>query len=375
MVERKVLRFQALTDAVLSWYAKYRRSLPWRAREGEPPDPYFVWLSEVLLQQTTVKTVLPYFDRLRIRWPTVQALAEADLDEIRTLWSGLGYYSRAERLHQTAQKLRGLKEWPATPAQWQNYPGIGPYTAAAISAIAFNFPVIPVDGNVVRVVQRVFSLSSTTRAELIRAVYAKTQAWQENSQAPWGDLAQGLMDLGATVCTPQQPKCKTCPLKRFCVFDPKAGSAVMSSKRRPIRLSYALCLINDQQELYVEQETTQKLLRGLMKVPMIDLVETPVVSCPCLQAVFSHFTWRTWIIRIDGVQGRPRLLTWEMLSETCESFPFADRLHTVFPYFLAGEWLSSEEIAARPQSALFRKILASLGFYLSSSTDELYSKS
>lgn len=353
--------FQVLTDAVLEWYAAHRRSFPWRAQDGEPPNPYFVWLSEIMLQQTTVGTVRPYFERFIMQWPTVQALARASLDEVRTVWSGLGYYSRAEHLHQTAQKLANAMVWPESPTLWQTYPGVGPYTAAAISAIAFNFPTIPVDGNVVRVVRRLFSIPCVSRQELIRAVRAQTRVWQEKSQAQWGNLAQGLMDLGATVCTPRQPQCGMCPLKRFCSFDPQTEVDTTLPKTRPLRLSYALCLMNDRGELYVEQERSKKLLKGLTKVPLVDLVEAPSAPLPFVRAVFTHFIWNVWIVRVAGLRGRPRSLVWKDVPENCKALPFAHMLQEALTSPLMGEWLTAHELEGRPQSALFRKIVDTLG--------------
>lgn len=353
------LEFQALTEALLEWYALHRRDLPWRARKEELPNPYFVWLSEIMLQQTTVATALPYFERFIARWPNVQALASATVQDVRTLWSGLGYYSRAEHIHRTSQKLVEARSWPKSPEEWRSYPGVGPYTAAAISAIAFNFPVIPVDGNVVRVVRRVFSMPVLPRPALLRMVRAQTQTWQENVQASWGDLAQALMDLGATVCVPHQPQCETCPLRRLCAFDPQTELATDSPKPRPLRLSYALCILNDQGELYVEQENAGRLLRGFMKVPLINLTSAPPASLPSVRAIFSHFTWQVWLLRIGGLSGHPPSLAWDAFP--LKDVPFATEIQREFPYPLSGEWLPAEQIAERPQSALFRRILETLG--------------
>jgi A/G-specific adenine glycosylase len=201
--------------ALLAWYDANRRELPWRARPGERPDPYAVWLSEVMLQQTTVATVKGYFERFLARWPTVEALAAAPLEEALAAWAGLGYYARARNLHacaiRVAQDHGG--RFPATEDELRALPGLGPYTAAAVAAIAFDAPCAAVDGNVERVMTRLHAIGTPARASkpLIRA---RTEEMLPAARA--GDYAQALMDLGATVCTPRAPDCGACPLAPDC---------------------------------------------------------------------------------------------------------------------------------------------------------------
>ena len=206
---------------LLGWFRKARRDLPWRreepalpatggARRAEHPkarrDPYRVWVSEVMLQQTRVDVVVPYYARFIRRFPTLAALAAAPLDEVLALWSGLGYYSRARNLHRAAQACQG--ELPRTAAGLRQLPGFGPYTSAAVASLAFGEDVPLVDGNVARVLSRVFRLQ--TRAE----------AWQKAAEllprGRAGEFNEALMELGATVCTPRNPSCTTCPIRTLC---------------------------------------------------------------------------------------------------------------------------------------------------------------
>jgi A/G-specific adenine glycosylase len=208
--KRTVQRAQPRPADLLAWYDRHRRVLPWRALPGETPDPYRVWLSEIMLQQTTVRAVAPYFARFTARWPDVRALAAAPLEDVLRLWAGLGYYARARNLHACARAVaeRHGGRFPQSEAELAALPGIGPYTAAAIAAIAFDARAAPVDGNIERVVARLFAVEDELPAAkpTIRRL-AETLV----PAARAGDFAQALMDLGATVCTPRKPACALCP--------------------------------------------------------------------------------------------------------------------------------------------------------------------
>src|SRR5947209_10232676 len=200
---------------LLAWYDRHRRKLPWRPLPGVAPDPYRVWLSEIMLQQTGVKWVAPYFEKFVARWPAVADLGRAPLDDVLRMWAGLGYYSRARNLHACAVAVKRDHggAFPATEEGLRALPGIGPYTAAAIAAIAFGRRTMPVDGNIERVVSRLFAVEEPLpqAKPLIRELAATLlDVGDENSRA--GDSAQALMDLGASICTPKKPACALCPL-------------------------------------------------------------------------------------------------------------------------------------------------------------------
>ncbi|MFZ5915298.1 MAG: A/G-specific adenine glycosylase [Chloroflexota bacterium] len=201
------------TARLLAWYAGQRRDLPWRRTH----DPYGIWVAEVMLQQTQVVTVIPYYERFLARFPTVAALAAAPLEDVLKLWEGLGYYARARHLHAAAQKIVADfgGQVPDTLAGLMSLPGVGRYTAAAILSIAYGQDVPALDGNVRRVLGRVYAIEEdVTRGAGLRRLEALAQEWLPAGRA--GDFNQALMDLGATVCTPRSPLCHICPLAQGC---------------------------------------------------------------------------------------------------------------------------------------------------------------
>ncbi len=204
-----------LSKVLLPWYDAHRRNLPWRYAPGVTADPYRVWLSEIMLQQTTVATVIPYFEKFTSAWPTVGALADAPLDDVLLAWAGLGYYARARNLHKCAQAIVDQfgGDFPSNEQDLLTLPGIGPYTAAAIASIAFDRRATPMDGNIERVMARLHLVETPlpdAKPEL------KEWAVAHTPKARCGDYAQALMDLGATVCTPRNPDCTHCPCAEFC---------------------------------------------------------------------------------------------------------------------------------------------------------------
>jgi A/G-specific adenine glycosylase len=222
---------------LLRWYDRHRRRMPWRALPGQPPDPYRVWLSEVMLQQTTVAAVIPYYERFVSRFPTVQALAEAPLDDVLAAWAGLGYYARARNLHACARAVAALGGFPRDRAGLLSLPGIGPYTATAIAAIAYDSPGIPVDGNVERVAARLFAIEAPLPGAkpALHAAAARLGEDPDAAARP-SDYAQALFDLGATVCTPAAPTCAICPWTAPCAGR-AAGIAASLPRRaaKPVR--------------------------------------------------------------------------------------------------------------------------------------------
>lgn len=204
-------------DKLLGWYDLHRRALPWRALPGQTAQPYHVWLSEIMLQQTTVPAVIPYFLKFTQKWPTIQHLAKAEAEDVMQNWAGLGYYARARNLYKCAQvvanDLGGV--FPDTKERLIELPGIGDYTSAAIASIAFNKPANVVDGNVERVMARIYAVTEAVPdSKPLLKTLAGIMAEGEH-QRP-GDYAQALMDLGATICTPSSPKCLMCPVIEHC---------------------------------------------------------------------------------------------------------------------------------------------------------------
>jgi A/G-specific adenine glycosylase len=201
---------------LLAWYDRHARVLPWRERPGHRADPYRVWLSEIMLQQTTVKAVAPYYARFLAQWPTVDALARADLEDVLRGWAGLGYYARARNLHACAKAVSEQHKgvFPDDIDALRALPGIGDYTAAAIAAIAFDRPAVPVDGNVERVVARLFAVEDELPAA---KPVVKRLAASLLPAGRSGDFAQAMMDLGATICSPKRPACALCPWNVACI--------------------------------------------------------------------------------------------------------------------------------------------------------------
>ncbi|MBY0281646.1 MAG: A/G-specific adenine glycosylase [Alphaproteobacteria bacterium] len=252
---------------VLKWYDDNQRSLPWRAKRGEVPNPYYVYLSEIMLQQTTVATVKDYFERFIKKWPTLTSLANASLDEILVEWQGLGYYSRARNLHKAVKILNELSLFPSTPTDLRKLPGVGDYTAAAIASIAFGYLIVPIDGNIMRVFARLFAIPSPVPL-LKQKVYEYTSKMAEGGRS--GDFAQGLMDLGAMICRPLNPKCTECPLRVECRAHNEGRMAVFPVLRVkpqiPKRYGIAYILLHDG-KILLEKRPTKGLLGGMMGVP------------------------------------------------------------------------------------------------------------
>lgn len=264
-----------LQSLLLDWYDRHARQLPWRVspadrKLGEVPDPYRVWLSEIMLQQTVVKAAAPYFDKFTTMWPTVQDLAAAPLEDVLGQWAGLGYYARARNLHacavEVAKNHKG--QFPDTVDDLMTLRGVGPYTAAAIAAIAFDRPANVVDGNVERVMARLYNSDAALPSG--KGVLAALAAPLVPDERP-GDYVQALMDLGATICTPRNPACVLCPWVDHCKAH-KAGRAAElplrePKKKKPIRKGTAYWLRDSAGRILLTRRPDKGLLAKMMAVP------------------------------------------------------------------------------------------------------------
>jgi A/G-specific adenine glycosylase len=316
-----------ILTALDRWYWRHARELPWRVGpqaggEGAKPDPYLVWLSEVMLQQTTIPHATPYFLAFAKRWPTVNQLAAARWEEVSAAWAGLGYYSRARNLHACAKAVAAAGGFPQDAAGLRALPGIGPYTAAAIAAIAFGAKIAPVDGNIERVISRVFAIGSDgapagwrrAKGEIIAKAQALFDGLKQN-QLP-GDLAQALMDLGATVCTPKQPACAICPLMAMCHAradgDPERYPVKPVAKDRPVRSGSAFVLTRRDSVLLVRREP-KGLLGGMLMPPSGAWTQSraadPLAGAPGkfewdkvgeVRHVFTHFALKLQVYRAEA---------------------------------------------------------------------------
>jgi A/G-specific adenine glycosylase len=255
---------------LLAWYDRHRRVLPWRAKPGDTVDPYRVWLSEIMLQQTTVTAVKPFYLRFVERFPTVEVLAEAPADAVMQAWAGLGYYSRARHLHTCAKVVveKHGGHFPATEAELLDLPGIGAYTAAAVAAIAFGAPAAAVDGNVERVMSRVFRVE-----EPLPKAKPAIRSLVEDLVPPDrpGDFAQALMDLGATICTPKRPACALCPWMASCLARAAGMQELYPKKRKkaegPLRRGAAFVVLRADDSILLRTRPPKGLLGGMAEPP------------------------------------------------------------------------------------------------------------
>jgi A/G-specific adenine glycosylase len=328
---------------LLEWYDRHRRKLPWRPPAGERADPYRVWLSEIMLQQTGVKTVGPYFEKFLARWPDVDALGRASLDDVLRMWAGLGYYSRARNLHACAVVVRRDHggAFPDTEEGLRALPGIGPYTAAAIAAIAFGRRTMPVDGNIERVVSRLFAVEEALppakplikelATMLLGAGDEESRAGDEKSRA--GDSAQALMDLGSSICTPKKPACALCPLNGDCVSrargDQETFPRKAAKKSGALRRGAAFVVLRGD-ELLVRTRPEKGLLGGMTEVPGSDwlaaqddkaaLKQAPVLKgvarwhrkVGVVTHVFTHFPLElvVYTATVAARAGAPKGMRW-----------------------------------------------------------------
>ncbi len=340
----------ATASLLLAWYDRHRRVLPWRVLPGETADPYRVWLSEIMLQQTTVQAVKPYFEAFTLRWTTVEQLASASSDDIMRMWAGLGYYSRARNLHACAKAVveRFGGQFPADEAALLTLPGVGAYTAAAISSIAFGRRAVVVDGNVERVVARLFRVDEVLPAA--KPVIRQLTGSITPQERP-GDFAQAMMDLGATVCTPRNPSCGICPFLGVCAAQrhgaPETWPRKPPKSPKATRYGAAFVAVRTDGALLVRTRPPKGLLGGMTEVPGTDwtpggMDPDPLVSAPLIapwrrqpetvRHVFTHFPLELTVFVTQVPAG------------------------TAAPAEM--RWISANAIAGEAFPTLFRKVLA-----------------
>ena len=344
----------AMRAALLDWYDREGRTLPWRIRpedraSGLVPNPYAVWLSEIMLQQTTVPHGTPYWHKFLDLYPTVQDLAAAPLDDVLTHWAGLGYYARARNLHKCAKAVVDAHggQFPQSYAQLIKLPGIGDYTASTIAAICFDEPTTIVDGNVERVITRLHRLDAPlpkAKPEVKRLASALS-----DPDRP-GDYGQAVMDLGATVCTPRSPSCLLCPWNRWCrAFD--AGDQTEYPKKtpkkaKPVRHGQSFVILKDG-HVWLRRRDEDGLLGGMMEVPGPDWGSDPLSDLDAsfadlndwtrmpsqVRHVFTHFE-----LRLDIFRG-------EMQNDPPTE----------------GRWVAIDRLDEQALPSLFKKVLKAAG--------------
>jgi len=291
-----------MRQKLLTWYDRHKRVMPWRTIKNSKKVPYKIWLSEIMLQQTTVTTVGPYFQHFLKTWPTIDELANASLDDVLKVWQGLGYYSRARNLHKCAKLICNNFDgrFPNTEEQLEQLPGIGPYTAAAILAIAFDKPAIVVDGNVERVITRVFGIFKPLpeARPIIKDCAAKLAP--KTTRGRPGDYAQAVMDLGATVCRPRKPLCDLCPWEKYCIAKqqnfvdqvPRKAPKKLKAVRKGVVF---LALMSDG-SLFLRRRPENGLLGGMMEFPSTVWLERSL----SLKEICEAAPFKTQWVKITG---------------------------------------------------------------------------
>ncbi|MCY1664368.1 A/G-specific adenine glycosylase [Rhizobium sp. SL86] len=340
-----------LSDTLLHWYDRHHRELPWRVtpreREaGKRAEPYHVWLSEVMLQQTTVQAVKPYFRKFLNTWPSVTDLAAAPVDDVMAAWAGLGYYARARNLKKCAEAVAAehAGRFPDTEDGLRSLPGIGDYTAAAVAAIAFDRPAAVMDGNVERVISRLYAIDSPLPGSKPQ-MKAKVRELTPTERP--GDFAQAMMDLGATICTPKRPACALCPFRGDCLAlatdEPERFPVKAAKKEKPVRQGAAFVAVSSDGAVLLRRRPTSGLLGGMSEVPTTD-----------------------WTSRMDGgttADHAPFAADWQTCGVVSHVFTHFELRLTVFrtrtdePAAVAGWWEPVETLEAQALPTVMKKVI------------------
>lgn len=308
----------------IEWYEREKRNLPWRYNR----DPYRIWISEIMLQQTRVDTVIDYFYRFMEWFPTIEALANAPEEKLLKAWEGLGYYSRARNIQAAAKQIMSEfgGKMPQTVAEISSLKGIGPYTTGAIASIAFDLPEPAIDGNVMRVVSRLFCIEDDIAKASSRKVFDEAVRSIIDEEHP-GEFNQAFMDLGSAICTPTSPKCESCPIQSFCLANERGiqtNFPVKTKKAKPKDVYYVAAAIQDQAgSFYLEKRTSQKLLADMWTFP---LVEVTLERYQELQ--------QEWASAIDN---QPSLFDELLIAEEQRNLPFAHQETVVWQKRHLGE--------------------------------------
>ena len=330
---------QNFADDLLQWYDANARALPWRIppaqrKTGALPDPYRVWVSEVMLQQTTVAHARPYFERFMQTWPTINAFAKADPADIMAAWAGLGYYARARNMLKCAQEVVALGGFPRNRQALLKLSGVGAYTSAAIAAIAFDQAEAAIDANVDRIITRIFDIETPlTLAKKDIATHANALVPRQNC----GAFAEAMMDLGATICTPNKPNCTACPVAKYCAAYQNGTQAArpvkLPKKARPSRFGHVYILQNDTDQILAETRPDTGLLGGMAGLPTSDwLPELAQFSPPIsgdwqgigsYKHVFTHFTLHITVWQFDSPHYRPTQTQFWLAKNQASALPTA----------------------------------------------------
>ncbi len=330
-----------LVKNLLDWFAINGRDMPWRVKGKAHENPYAVWISEIMLQQTTVKTVVDYFNRWMIRFPTIESLAAAQLEDVLLMWQGLGYYTRAKKIHECAQVLMCLYkgEIPNKRDLLLKLPGIGPYSASSICAFAFNQPETVVDGNVIRIIARLYGLTHAVTKEEIYALAEKITPAHAGA-----DYASAIMDLGATVCTPTNPQCLECPWCCYCCaykHHLTESIPLIEKSVKKTKKGYVYLIQNEAGAYYIEKRAGKGLLSGLYEFPwQEDEKNYPLFennawqqSAQTVNHTFTHFQLTLKIVRLKMIETDIPLSVGEfVMPENFKNYPFSTLMKKVMKH-------------------------------------------